>query len=172
METDHNNAPVFYRKTDSFFPYQFVFVGYLLVLFGIYLLIRLNLFGMPAIAGGLFFSFSHTGIQINFSENKYRECLGVFQLKMGKWHSLPEVQYVTVFVGRIVEEMHMASISSTQTTSDYKINLIVSKTSRIEIGSYTDKIEAMNTGRYLANQLQCKLLDYTSGDPVWVELVK
>jgi len=167
---NHNNPSVFYRKRDSFFPFQFVFVGYLLVLFGIYLLIRLNPLGLLAIAGGLFFSFAHTGIQIDFEENKYREYLGVFQLKMGKWHPLPNLQYVTVFVGRYVEEMHMATISSTQTKSDYKINLIVSKTSRIEIGSYTDKTKAMNTGRYLAVQLQCKLLDYTSGNAVWVEL--
>jgi hypothetical protein len=167
--TDHSTQNLFDRKTDSFFPFQFVFAGYILVLFGVYLLLRYNLLGMLAIAGGLFTSFSRTGIRIDFERKEYREYLGLFRLKMGKWKPLPEIQYVTVFVDKVVQEMHVASISSTQATSDYRINLIVSKTARIAIGLFEDRAKAMMTGASLASQLQCKLLDYTSGKPVWVD---
>lgn len=170
MATDQSSPALFDRKTDSFFPFQFVFAGYILVLFGVYLLIRYNLLGLLAIVGGLFMSFSRTGIQVNFQQQEYREYLGVFTLKRGRWKPLPEIQYVTVFVDRSVQEMHVASISSTQTNNDLRINLIVSKTARIELGVFKDKAIAMETATRLAAQLQCKLLDYTSGKPEWIEV--
>ena len=168
MGADHSTRDLFDRKTDSFFPFQFVFAGYILVLFGVYLLVRYNLLGLLAIGGGLFISFSRTGIMIAFERKEYREYLGLFRLKMGKWKPLPEIQYVTVFVDKEVQEVHMASMSSTQAPNDYRINLIVSKTSRIGIGLFKDKAKAMMTGASLATRLHCKLLDYTSGKPVWV----
>ncbi len=169
MGTDRDKHALFDRKTDSFFPFQFVFAGYILVLTGIYLLIRFNFLGLPAIFAGLFVSFSRTGIRIDFERKEYSEYLGVFHLKVGKWKPLPEIQYVTVFMEGSLQEMHLASISSTQANRDYRINLIVSKTTRIGIGLFKDRAKAMMAGASLALRLQCKLLDYTSGKPVWVE---
>lgn len=171
VATDRNTTAFFDRKTDSFFPFQFVFAGYILVLFGVYLLVRYNLLGLLAVLGGLFVSFSFTGIQIDFKNQEYREYLGVFQLKRGRWAPLPDIRYVTVFADRSVQEMHMASMSSTQTSSDFKVNLIVSETARIELGVFRDKTIAMETAARLAGQLHSKLLDYTSGEPKWTDPV-
>lgn len=170
MQNKSNNHASFTRKREAFFPFQFVFLGYLLILFGLYLLVSLNLWGLLAIAGGLFISFSSIGVQINFEKYLYREYFAVLNLKTGPWKTLEKVQYVTVFIDNTIQEMHVTSISSTQKIKDFKVNLIISKTSRIEIGRFKDRNKAIKTARHLASQLHCKLLDYnTSGKPVWIE---
>lgn len=159
----------FNRKTDSYFPNQFVFIGYLISLFGLYLLFRLNFLGLIAIPAGLFISFSFVGIEIDFKDNKFKEYLGIFNFKFGKWHTLPKVEYVTIFVDRTTQEMHVVSISSTQTNSDFKINLIITKAERISVGTFINKDLALETANQLADGLKTKLLDYTSGKPVWLK---
>lgn len=169
MKVDKETHHLFTRKREAFFPFQFIFLGYLLVLFGFYLLITVNFWGVLAIAAGTFISFSTTGIQLNFEENLYREYFGIFQVKFGKWLKLKKIDYVTVFINKAVQEMHVASISSTQSNKDIAINLIISKTSRISIGIFKNKTLAMETAQLLSDNLNCRLLDYTSGKPVWVK---
>lgn len=170
MQNKSNIHALFTRKKEAYFPFQFVFLGYLLVLFGLYLLVSLNLWGLLAIPGGIFISFSSIGVQINFEEYQYREYFAVLNFKAGQWKKLDNVQYVTMFIDNTIQEMHVTSISSTQKINDFKVNLILSKTARIEIGRFKDRTKAINTARHLASQLHCKLLDYnTSGKPFWIE---
>jgi hypothetical protein len=116
--------------------------------------------------------FSYAGIQIDFEKNLYHEYLGLLFLKFGKWKPLPEIQYVTVFIDRTVQEMHVASISGTQTLNDIKINLVVEKNSYISIGKFKNKPEAMKAGQLLAINLKTKLLDFTGSQSEWVDTKK
>lgn len=168
MHFNYDQMDTYNHKTDSFFPFQFIFLGYLISLFGVYLLVQLNFLGLFVILAGLFLSFSFTGIEVSISENRFREYLGVFKMKFGKWHKLPKVEYVTVFMDRTIQQMHVASISTTQANNDFKINLVITKTEHISIGTFIDKTVALDTGKQLAVGLKTKLLDYTSGEPVWV----
>lgn len=160
----------FGRKIEPIFPFQFVFLGYIGILAGIYLLYTLNFWGLLLLLASFFVSFSHSGIQIDFAKNSYREYLGLFFFKFGKWKPLPKIQYVTVFVDRSVQEMHVVSISSTQTNNDLKINLVVAKNSYIAVGKFKNKTTALEAGHHLASNLNTKLLDYTTAKPVWVSL--
>ncbi len=171
MKKNPGDQYYFNRKTESFFPFQFVFVGYLLTLLGIYLLYTLNFLGLLAIAGGLFFSFSSTGVEIRFSDNKFREYFGILNFKFGEWRKLPKIEYVTMYVDRSIQQMNVASISTVQANSDVKINLVVTKTELITIGAFKNKIEAMETGKHLAGKLNTRLLDYTSGKQVWLHVL-
>lgn len=161
---------VFNHKVEPIFPFQFVFLGYVGILAGIYLLYELNIWGLLLLLGSLFVSFSHSGIQIEFAKNTYKEYLGLIIFKFGKWKTLPDIQYVTVFNDHYVQEMHVASISGTQTIKDVKINLVITKTSFISIGKFKNKTDAMKTGHLLASNLNTKLLDYTRTKPEWVSI--
>ncbi len=92
---------------NNFFPLQFVILGYLLIGFGIYFLIRSDWVGFIMIPAGMVFSF-----------------------------------------------------------------LIISKTERIEAGLEKERDAALEKGKEIAKALDKKLLDYTSGKSVWVELQK
>ena len=163
---------IYTHKIEALFPFQFVFLGYIGIVAGIYLLVVLNFWGLLLLLASTFVSFSFAAIQIDFDNNSYREYYGIFYLKFGKWNILPEIQYVTVFNDRFVQEMHVASISGTQTIKDVKINLVVAKNSYISIGKFKSKSEAMKAGRLLAISLKTKLLDYTGAQPEWVNTIK
>ena len=160
----------FSRKVEPIFPFQFVFLGYVGILAGIYLLYELNIWGLLLFLASLFVSFSHSGIQIDFAKNSYREYLGLVLFKFGKWKPLPKIQYVTVFVDRFVQEMHVTSISGTQTINDLKINLVIAKNSYISVGKFKNKSDGMKAGHILASNLHTKLLDYTTAKPEWVSI--
>ncbi|MCF8405840.1 MAG: hypothetical protein K9H58_17990 [Bacteroidales bacterium] len=169
MAAKSNNNKIFTKQTDVLFPFQFVFIGYLMIPFGFYLLYGFNYWGILSIVIGIFISFSKTGVQVDFTKNIFREYLSVFNLRYGKWIKLPGVKYVTVFVDRSIQEMHMKSISSVQQNADLKINLIFSKTSKLGMGTFKNKDEALEVGKLLASSLQTRLLDYTSGKANWVD---
>ena len=137
---------IFSHKVEPIFPFQFVFLGYVGILAGIYLLYVLNIWGLLLLLASLFVSFSFSGIQIDFAKNSYKEYLGLIFFKFGKWKPLPKIQYVTVFVDRSVQEMHVVSISSTQTINDLKINLVIAKNSYISVGKFKNKTGAMEAG--------------------------
>lgn len=161
---------IFSRKIESLFPFQFIFLGYVGIIAGVYFLIVFNIWGLPLILAGIFVSFTNTGIQIDFENNSYKEYFGLLFLKFGKWKPLPKIQYVTMFIDRAVQEMHVASISGTQTLDDIKINLVIAKNSYITAGKFKNKTESMKTGKYLAVNLKTKLLDYTSSKSEWINI--
>jgi hypothetical protein len=161
---------IYNHKIEALFPFQFVFLGYVGIVASIYFLIILNFWGLPLILASLFVSFSFSGIQIDFDKDTYNEYLGLFLLKFGKWKTLPEIQYVTVFNDHYVQEMHVASISGTQTVEDVKINLVITKSSFISIGKFKNKTSALETGHLLASNLKTKLLNYTSAEPEWMRV--
>ena len=126
--------------------------------------------GITLIIGKSLVSFSYAGIQIDFERNSYKEYAGIFYLKFGKWKTLPEIQYVTVFIDHFVQEMHVASISGTQTIKDVKINLVIAKATFISIGKFKNKTDALKAGHLLALNLKTKLLNYTSSEPEWISV--
>lgn len=167
MEDSSNRF--FARRREALFPLQFVILGILLMILGPYLLFIHNYWGILAFVTGVLLSFTHVGIQLDFIQNIYREYYGFFQFKAGKWQKLEKVQYITVFIDNWVQEMHVASISANQKREDVMVNLVISKTHRIGIGTFKNRPQAMEMAGLLAEKLNCRFLDYTSGEPIWIK---
>lgn len=161
---------IYNHRVEALFPFQFVFLGYVGIAASIYFLVIFNLWGLPLLLASIFVSFSFAGIQIDFEKNSYSEYLGIFILKFGKWKTLPKIQYVTVFIDHFIQEMHVASISGTQTVKDVKVNLVIAKSTFISIGKFKNKADALKDGHFLAINLKTKLLNYTSANPEWVNI--
>jgi hypothetical protein len=157
---------------NNFFPLQFAILGYLLIGFGIYFLIRNDWVGFIMIPVGMVFSFLIINQKFDLENKKYIEYYGFLGLKFGKWKGIPGIDYVTVFLERSVQGKNLVSISSYHVEKNFKIDLIISKTERIDAGRKKDRDTALERGKELAGALDKKLLDYTSGEPVWVELQK
>ena len=164
---------IFDNKLEKYFPLQFVMLGYLLAIFGLYLLIdSFNLFGIVLIIPALIFSFSKTGIQINFYLKEYKDYFFIFGLRFGKWHKLPEIEYVNIHLERYSQVINVQSISRGTIINKIIIDLIFSKTYRKNVGIFetNEKDQALETGKLLAKNLNTKLLDYTSKKPEWIKI--
>ena len=149
---------------------QFHMFGFILILLGGYLLYIMNLFGLIALVVGLGLFFSVIGIQIDFNNNIRREFFGIFGYKIGKWHSLPKIDYVTIFIEHLSQRGSVASIDSVRQFSKIKVSLIVSKYEKYDAGIFNDKWKAMDAGKLVAKNLNIKLLDYTGKEPKWIEV--
>ena len=144
--------------------------GFVLIILGAYLIFITNWFGLIALAVGFALFFATVGIQIDFNKNLRREFFGLAGYKVGKWESLPEIDYVTIFHEHYAQRGSVVTIDSTNKFSKVKVSLIVSQTERYDGGFFNSKDEAMETGKMIAKKLNTKLLDYTTREPEWVEL--
>lgn len=149
---------------------QFQMFGFVLLALGVYLLINSIWFGTISIIVGFALFFAIAGIQIDFEKKHYREFIGLLSFKYGKWIKLPHIEYVTVFPVKYAQRGSVASIDNVRQFSKVKVSLIVSKTKRIEAGSFNEKPEAFEAGKLIARKLNTKLLDYTSKEPKWIHL--
>jgi len=152
----------------NYFPPQFVILGYLLIILGIYFLARHDWVGFVMVPAGFIFSFTFKGRVFDLKNRKYREYLAFMGLKSGRWKNIPPVEYVSVYPERVVQDQHVASISSRHVESGFRIDLIISRSERIECGMDPDGDKALEKGREFATALNCKLLDFRSGKAVWI----
>lgn len=168
--TDNNN--IYTHIAGRFTLPQFQMFGFVLILWGGYLLYTSNLFGLIALVVGLGLFFTVVGIQISFNKKLHREFVGLFGIKFGRWRAMPEIEYVTVFIEHYAQRGSVVSIDNTRQFRKVKISLIVSKTERYDAGYFNDKQKAIEAGKLIARKLNIKLLDYTGKEPKWINLDK
>jgi hypothetical protein len=152
---------------NNYFPPQFVILGYLLIILGVYFLARHDWVGFIMIPAGFVFSFTFTRRVFDLKNRKYREYLTFLGIKGGRWKDIPPVDYVSVYPERIIQDQHVASISSRHVENGFRIALIISSSKRIECEKEQDREKAIEKGRKYATALNCKLLDYRTGKAVW-----
>lgn len=155
---------------NNYFPPQFVILGYLLIGFGIYFLIRNDWVGFIMIPVGMVFSFLIINQKFDLENKKYMEYYAFLGLKFGKWKDIPAIEYVTVFIERSVQGKNVVSISSYHVEKNFKIDLIISKTESISAGQEKDRSTALKKGKEIAKALDTRLLDYTEKDSKWLEI--
>jgi hypothetical protein len=163
---------IFNGDSGSYFPPQFRYVGYVLVISGVIMLISMNLFGIGFLVIGPAFFLLKTGIRINFQERSFQEYRGVFGLYFGPWKKLPEIEYVTVYMETESQGMNVQSISGENINTHFNTDLIFPEPNRLKVISFPDKTAAIEAGRVLAEKLHSRLLDYTSEEPVWMDNVQ
>lgn len=159
---------IFNGRNEHYFPPQFRYLGYALVVVGGFMLYNLNIFGVGFIIIGPVFFLLKTGIRINFEERSLLEYIGVFRLYFGKWKKLPEIEYVTVYEETVSQVMNVQSIRGGDIDSHFNTDLIFHGPDRLKVICFPQKAEALEAGKLLACKLQTRLLDYTSGEPVWI----
>ncbi|MFZ4704900.1 MAG: hypothetical protein ACOYMF_02725 [Bacteroidales bacterium] len=160
---------IFNGNSEPYFPPQFRYVGFVLVITGCIMVITANYFGIGFIIIGPTFFLLKTGIRINFKEQSFQEFRGIQGLYFGKWEKLPEIEYVTVYMETESQTLNTHSIISESTDSYYNTDLIFPEPNRLQVISFPDKSDAMKAGKLLSQKLHTRLLDYTSTEPVWMD---
>ena len=153
----------FFSNTLGYFHQDLV--RYILGLFILYRIGR-NLISNPTIPNivlgivllimGLVFFFAKKGIEIDFNTKKYRYLYIVFGVKASLgWKPLPEVEYISV-----LKEIKAQEI---------ELNLIYSKTKKIQVAELKDKEQAFYAAQFFAhNMAGIRVLDATVRPFAWV----
>lgn len=149
---------------------QFQMFGVIIFFLGLYLLYEMNFYFLLLLPVGLALSLTKVGIQINFEKRQHRECINVFGFLFGKWHAIPELEYITVFIEHYAQRGSVVTIDNESKFEKVKVSLIIAEPERLDGGLFDTKEKGMEAGKLLAKKLKTKLLDYTTHEPGWVEL--
>jgi hypothetical protein len=103
------------------------------------------------------FIFSSRGLEFNFEENTYREFLKIFGIHIGTWISYPEIEYISVFKTRILDDDYPQN----KTYSDIiKINLFYNQNQFSTI-FHGEKTECFRIAEILKSKLNVEIFDAT-----------
>ena len=165
---------IFTKRTGFYAWPQFRILGIMAIVYGIYKLYSNDLalygFEILLIIAGILANLMTKGIQLDFTNKKYREYIAVVGLKHGNWIKLPNINYVSVFNQQIIRQGGMQSLSYQDKHKVMIVKLVATEDDYYDIASFDDKITAMELGKLCAQKIDCKLLDYTNPEPQWIDV--
>lgn len=150
------------KKSSAFALLQFKMLGYILLIVGIFYSMTNILYFMLFAFVGISLASLSDGIQIDFEKKLNRDYLSVLWMKFGKWHKMPETEYITVFIQSVSQGMNMASITSNNPSSDFRISIIGKDNSKTDGGLYKKKEDALKYAEMLAEKFAVKYIDQTN----------
>jgi len=101
------------------------------------------------------------GTEINLENKTYRKIYSILGMNFGKWTSLPETEYVSVFATTESTKVWASSATANITDDIYMINIFYDTNKKIEVCNAYSHIEAFNIGAHIAYTLSIDLLDAT-----------
>ena len=123
---------------------------------------------MALAAAGLFLY--QSGIEINFSQRKYRLITAFGSQGFGNWEALPELKCVSVFKTKFSSKTYGRSNASITTTQHLvQVNLVTAENKRLLCFESESKEESFGFAKKLAARLDEKIWDATEQEGKWLD---
>ena len=168
-----NSVDIVNKKQKSIFSQILILAG------GLLLFIESTAFritGSIVLLFGVFAILSKTGIFLDFEQHRYRQYIRFLNLDMGKWESLPEINYIAIVRVRMSRLKFRPSEVSFRQVDDsfnvaYDVNLIFSNSTRRYQKVFNgDLKDAKGLTVSLAKKLNLKIYDSSTSIKKWVEM--
>lgn len=161
-----------FKKKEDALPLNFFILGIVLIalsIIGIFF-IKSSLipFTLIMILPGIFLVSVRFGMIIDFDEKVMIKYWRIFSKRFEKRVSLEKVKYLSLVNVRLQD--HFSSKACTYHTVEIlcKLNLVISRKDYIPF-SYEKKKQALDQAKKIANGLNLRILDMTSGKEEWIE---
>ncbi len=139
------------------------------------IMVSVNIFvGMILTALTIGILLSKSGLEIDTEQNMLRRYSKVFGYVMGKWESIPELDYVTVVRVKITTKKYQASsdlyVQAPSANVKYRVNLVTKDKKKRVIKVLTSEMkEAISEALIIGEALDLRVLDYTSHESKWIK---
>ncbi|MBD0831080.1 hypothetical protein [Aestuariibaculum sediminum] len=147
-------------------PMKLLFGGLLFIL-GLYGAIFNNFFNLILSGIGVFLLLRE-GSEIDLASKKYREIYSVFGISFGKWKTLPNLDYVSVFKTNEKKRVQGMGASANFSNSIYILNLFYNRNKKIEAYRTEDSDDAFENAKYLSQVLRIDVLYATERETKWL----
>ncbi|RYH76047.1 hypothetical protein EVU94_03560 [Flavobacteriaceae bacterium 144Ye] len=148
-------------------PIMKLVLGVTLFCFGIYGFIFNNYFNLILSGIGVFLMLRE-GSEINLANKTYRQLYSAMGIDIGKWKPLPDIEYVSVFKTKENKRVQGMGASAVWENQIIKLNLFYNSNKKIEAYITTDKDDAFEVAKHLAEVLQIDILDATENESKWL----
>lgn len=150
-------------RTSSYFSMPFKFAAVIILAAGLTLLFVNLYIGVAAVVVGIVILTTHYRLTIDLQNSSYHDYLWILGLKSGEKGKFDLIQYVFINKNKVSETMHSRAHSSTFVRDEYNGYLKLSERKKIHLASDEDKTALVHGMRRISQQLNCDLLDYTTG---------
>lgn len=143
--------------------------GLIIACLSIYMFLFSTISGIVPIA----FSFvllRSKGSEIDLNSKSYRKVFSILGINIGKWESLPDLEYISVFATTETTTVWASSASANFENGIYTLNLFSETNKKYEVYNTYNKKDAFDTASNISEILIIDLLDATeTGDFKWVD---
>lgn len=115
-------------------PVNFVALGALLIVIGIWRIAVLDWIGILIFVIGLVLFFIKSGVIIDTESKRLKKYIGFFGIMKGEWENMDSLKHLRIIKSKETQTMNVLSISRTSTDYVYKLFMILHN-SKIEIMS-------------------------------------
>jgi hypothetical protein len=106
-------------------PPNFIALGAMLVVIGIWRLIVLDWIGIMLFAIGIVLFFIKSGVIIDTESKRLKKYFGFFGIMKGEWEDFKSLNYIQIFKIKAIQSMSVLSISRTEIKEVYKLLMIL-----------------------------------------------
>jgi len=157
------------NKLNLYFPQFIQQLGWVLILFGILLLIMAipmptPLVPLGSILAGLVFSLTSRGTRIDLERKRFKQYVGLFGLKAGSWEPLPELKEIVFTSNSYSQQIHSIVSRRSLSTREYRA-FMKGDDSKILFSAGKDSQTVQNDARTVAKGLSLPAIDYTVKPP-------
>ncbi len=144
------------------FSQPLIYVGYTLIIFGLYTLINAIVPGLIVTLIGIFIGFSSTGLTLNPNTKEFREYTIMFGIRVGKWQSLenyPDLSLLKRTIGYSALSRGQRELSDSDSYIDICL-LSKSHRKKILVKRMQNKEEALIDAKLIAEKMGLNLTAY------------
>ena len=137
-------------------PYNFIFLGLLLGIYGVWLSWEANYLGVIFLLIAIPCLFIRMGSQIDVESQKYREYIGLFMFKYGKWINFRGLESLVIGYMMESEMMTHKSLAANYTVKNYKLYIRMPEQDLEILSGKKEFIE--KTAAVIAKELNVEIL--------------
>lgn len=137
-------------------PFNFIVLGIMLLIAGIWRMIILDWIGILFIAISVLFLFIKSGLVIDTDTRRIKKYTGLFLIKIGDWEDIDSILNVQIIRVIKAQSMHVLSIRRMETKEGYKMMLVLPH-KRIELMA-GEKEYIINASKEISELLKTKVL--------------
>ena len=108
------------------------------------------------------------GSEFDFKNQKYREIKSVLGISFGKWKSIPNIEYISVFRTNETTTLRSRTAEANVSNEIIKLNLFYNTNQKIEAYNTYDIDDAFKKAKEIASLLNVDILDATERESKWL----
>lgn len=149
-------------------PFVKRFFGFSFALLALIMLVTTgSLFTLILLAIGLGLNSSERA-DLNLTDKTIRNFKTLFGIKFGKWESMPNFEYVSVFKTKENQTIRVVSAETTQTSDVILVNLFYERNKHITLFKTDNKNEAFKVAKHINEAIDIPVLDATEKEKIWL----
>jgi hypothetical protein len=153
-------------KTAAYFAPSVTFFGAILACLGLFIISSSSMItGLVLFFISTLIFTTHYRLRIDPVNKTFHDYLWVLGFKKGTKGQYRNIDYLFITQNKVSQAMHAQIASSTFQREIFDGYIRFSEDNKIHIGTNDDKVELTTHLKQIAQQLDTKLIDYTTGTP-------